>query len=32
MTQNMIYGDPLNFNNLLKRIQELQERINAMVL
>ena len=30
MTQNMIYGDPLNFDNLIKRIQELQERINAM--
>ena len=30
MTQNMIYGDQLNFDNLIKRIQELQERINAM--
>ncbi len=30
MTQNMIYGDPLNFDKLIKRIQELQERINAM--
>lgn len=29
MTQNMIYGDPLNFDNLIRRIQELQERINA---
>ena len=31
MTQNMIYGDPLNFHNLIKRIQELQERINVIV-
>jgi Nucleotidyl transferase AbiEii toxin, Type IV TA system len=31
MTQNMIYGDPLNFDNLIKRIQKLQERINTMV-
>ena len=31
MTQNMIYGDPLNFHNLIKRVQELQERINAIV-
>ncbi len=30
MTQNMIYGDPLNFDNLIKRIQDLQERINAI--
>ena len=30
MTQNMIYGDPLNFDNLIKRIQELQKRINAI--
>lgn len=30
MTQNMIYGDPLNFDKLIKRILELQERINAM--
>ena len=30
MTQNMIYGDPINFDKLIKRIQELQERINAM--
>lgn len=30
MTQNMIYGDPLNFDKLIKRIQELQERINVM--
>lgn len=30
MVQYMIYGDPLNFNCLIKRIQELQERINAM--
>ncbi len=31
MTQNMIYGEPLNFENLMKRIQKLQESINAMV-
>ena len=31
MTQNMIYGEPLNFDNLIKRIQKLQERVNAMV-
>lgn len=31
MTQNMIYGDPLNFDKLIKRIQELQKRINAIV-
>lgn len=30
MTQNMIYGDSLNFDNLIKRIQELQKRINAI--
>ena len=30
MIQNMIYGDPLNFDNLIKRIQELQKRINAI--
>ena len=30
MTQNMIYGDPLNFDNLIKRIRELQKRINAI--
>ncbi len=30
MTQNMIYGDPLNFDNLIKRIKELQNRINAI--
>lgn len=30
MTQNMIYGDPLNFDNLIKRIKELQKRINAI--
>ena len=29
MTQNMIYGDPLNFGNLINRIQELQKRINT---
>jgi Nucleotidyl transferase AbiEii toxin, Type IV TA system len=31
MTQNMIYGDPLNFEKLVKRIQELQKRINTIV-
>ena len=30
MTQNMIYGDPLNFDKLIKRIRELQKRINAI--
>ncbi|MGH2553858.1 MAG: nucleotidyl transferase AbiEii/AbiGii toxin family protein [Chitinophagaceae bacterium] len=30
MTQNMIYGDPLNFDKLIKRIQELQKRINEI--
>lgn len=30
MTQNMIYGDPLNFNKLIKRIRELQKRINTI--
>ncbi len=30
MAQNMIYGDPISFDNLIKRIQELQKRINAM--
>lgn len=30
MTQNMIYGEPLKFDSLLKRIQELQKRINAI--
>jgi hypothetical protein len=30
MTQNMIYGNPLNFDKLIKRIQELQKRINAI--
>ena len=30
MTQNMIYSNPLNFDNLIKRIQELQKRINAI--
>lgn len=32
MTQNMIYGDPLNFDKLIKRIQELQKRINAIAI
>jgi hypothetical protein len=31
MTQNMIYGDTLNFDKLIKRLQELQERINAIL-
>ncbi len=30
MTQNMIYGDPLTFDKLIKRIQDLQKRINAI--
>lgn len=30
MTQNMIYGDPLNFDKLIERIQELEKRINAI--
>ena len=30
MIQHMIYGDPLNFDNLIKRIQKLQKRINAI--
>lgn len=30
MTQNMIYGDTLNFDNLIKRIQKLQERVNSI--
>ena len=30
ITQNMIYGPTLNFDKLIKRIGELQERINAI--
>jgi Nucleotidyl transferase AbiEii toxin, Type IV TA system len=30
MTQNMIYGEPLKFDSLIKRIQELQKRINTI--
>jgi hypothetical protein len=30
MTQSMIYGDPLTFDNLIKRVQKLQKRINAI--
>jgi hypothetical protein len=30
MTQNMIYGEPLNFEALIKRIQELQKRVNEI--
>ena len=30
MTQNMIYGDPLSFDNLIKRILELQKRVNSI--
>ena len=30
MIQNMIYGDHLNFDNLIKRMQEFQERINRV--
>jgi len=28
MTENMIYGEPLKFDSLIKRIMELQKRIN----
>lgn len=28
MSRNMIYGEPLTFESLIKRIRELQERIN----
>ncbi len=31
MTQNMIYGESLSFDKLIKRISELQKRINAIV-
>lgn len=31
MSQNMIYGDTLNFDKLIGRLQELQERINAIL-
>lgn len=30
MTQNMIYGEPLKFESLIKRIRELQQRINEI--
>lgn len=30
MTQNMIYGDTLSFDSLIKRILELQKRVNEM--
>lgn len=30
MTENMIYGKPLNFVALIKRIQELQQKVNAI--
>src|SRR6185437_8334900 len=30
MTQNMIFGEPLKFDSLINRIQELQNRINAI--
>lgn len=30
MTENMIYGEPLNFSSLIKRIQELQKRVNEI--
>lgn len=31
MTQHMIYGNPLKFDDLIERISELQKRINAIV-
>ena len=30
MTSFMIYGEPLKFDNLIKRIMELQTRINRI--
>ena len=30
MTENMIYGEPLNFEALIKRMQQLQKRVNEM--
>ena len=32
MTQHMIYGEPLSFESLIKRIDVLQKRINQIVL
>ncbi len=30
MSENMIYGEPLNFEALIKRMQQLQKRVNEM--